>query len=81
MILNSPFYNILTVPNSIWRLELVDHFRISAGMLTDYLLYRHHGLDPGILYTPIAGLTWYSGKWPAQRGISVFGGYARFLEF
>ncbi len=48
---NSPFYNILTVPNSIWRLELVDHFRISAGMLTDYLLYRHHGLDPGILYT------------------------------
>lgn len=77
----SPFYFILTLPNCIWNLRIVDHLQINAGIQTDYLLYRDHGLDRGLLITPTAGIGWYWGKGPVLGGLNVWCGYAKLWNF
>jgi hypothetical protein len=77
----SPFYYILTLPNSTWQLKLRDHLSLSAGAQTDYLLTRDHALDRGILFTPVAGINWsYDMKW-CYGIINLSAGYASFWNF
>jgi hypothetical protein len=78
---SSAFYYILTIPNCIWNLRIVDHLQINAGIQTDYLLYRDHGLDRGLLITPTAGIGWYWGRNPVLGSLNVWCGNARLWNF
>jgi hypothetical protein len=77
----SPFYYILTLPNSIWNLKIINNFQLCAGVQTDYLFYRDHRLDRGILITPVAGITWYPDEQTGGGSVNISGGYANLWNF
>jgi hypothetical protein len=82
LLLKSPMRYILYAPNSAINFRLYRGLKLTLATNTEYPLYRYHGSDRGVLFTPQIGFTLSGGKYGSDfGGIILTVGATEFWNF